>query len=89
MGHDKLWVKVYDAKWRYKTMMPVAEIACRIVDEAEQKRDRAQMENAALRKCCESAALEILQFCCGEPHEVRMSEVAAIIYKHIRNGREL
>lgn len=67
-------------------MMPIADSAIRIVDDAEQKRDRAQFDNATLLKCCNAAAEEISS---SSNRFMDANAIAAIIYKHMRNGREL
>jgi hypothetical protein len=58
--------------------------------------DRAcEDENRALKVCCERAATEIFKMIWDtfttetDPRTIEPNEYAAIIYKHMRNGREL
>lgn len=47
-------------------------------------------DNKALRACCETAATEILSMAIDQTDTNQMvNSIAAIIYKHMRNGREL
>lgn len=52
--------------------------------QAEQQRDRAQMDCSTLQRIASDAAIEI-----ADTQAVGEYEIAAIIYKHMRNGREL
>lgn len=52
--------------------------------------DRAcEDENRALKACCIEAAKEISGERWNGPSEWKITELAAVIYKHMRNGREL
>lgn len=55
----------------------------------------ADDENATLKACCESAASEIRGMIwnsflfSNDPRKIEETKYAAVIYKHMRNGREL
>ncbi len=54
----------------------------------EMQADFTKHDNAALQKCCK-AALEIYEMDYPGPNVLNVDAIAAIIYKHMRNGREL
>ena len=60
-----------------------------ITDEHElaQLEAACEDENRALKACCESAASEISESICNS--DLHKRQFAAVIYKHMRNGREL
>src|SRR5882724_5293753 len=79
---------------RKARLEPLANVVHRTLNDREQKRDRAQMDNAALQRCSLEAAVEIVVLawerqCDIEGRAMKAPEIAAIIYKHMRNGREL
>lgn len=59
------------------------------VEVAEQRAD----ENDALKRCCESAEQDIILAIWNDLKDPQLKpnrhSIAAIIYKHMRNGREL
>lgn len=65
-------------------MMPIADSAMRIVDNAEQRRDL----ESALHHCSALAAKEVCE-AFGAESEHSFLTACAIIFKHMRNGREL
>jgi hypothetical protein len=54
------------------------------IAQAEQQRDRAQMDCSTFQNIAASAAIEIC-----DTEAIGEYEIAAIIYKHLRNGKEL
>lgn len=67
----------------------IADMVANRLAQSEQKRDRDAMAETTLQRISREAAEEILYWLPTTNFKQRPNELAAIIYKHFRNGKEL